>query len=242
LPPILAGDSTPLRPTIADGTIAFASYPFNPLPESVDSTSNSPIDLIYSFRLGGSDQDVGRGIAVAASGAAYVTGLTWWLNFPITPGAFQQYNGGGLCSDPPIPCSDAFVTKLNPDGSGLAYSTFLAGSDIDIGIGIAGGAMGMAYVTGETCSSDFPIRGAAFQPGRNPAGCEPWHPCADAFVAKFDLLPNPLTPTLMPTPTKTPTSTPATTLTPSPTLVSTLTPTPAAPAHRAWLPLILRER
>src|SRR5205823_6026005 len=78
--------------------------------------------LAYSTFLGGSDTEVGYGIAVDASGSAYVTGYTLSADFPTTPGAFDTtFNGGTY---------DAFVTKLNPAGSApLAYSTFLGGSD-----------------------------------------------------------------------------------------------------------------
>jgi hypothetical protein len=157
------------------------SYPFHPFPDSVDSLSDHPANLVYSFRFGGGDEDEGLEIAADASGAAYVTGLTWSLDFPITPGVFQQYNGGGLCGDPPIPCADAFVTRLNPGGGGLAYSTFLGGSDGDFGLGIAVGAGGAAYVTGYTYASDFPTTSGAFQ---GTCGSCPY--LGDAFIAKLN--------------------------------------------------------
>src|SRR5437867_10097 len=72
--------------------------------------------LLYSTYLGGSDFDTGVGIAVDASGNAYVTGRTFSTNFPTTAGSFQTTLGGG---------GDVFVTKLNPTGSALVYSTYL---------------------------------------------------------------------------------------------------------------------
>jgi murein DD-endopeptidase MepM/ murein hydrolase activator NlpD len=99
--------------------------------------------LTYATFLGGSDEDWGYGIAVDASGAAYVTGETDSSDFPTTPRAFDTgYNGN----------ADAFVVKLNVAGSGLAYATFLGGSGVEDGYGIAVDASGAAYVTG--CSGD----------------------------------------------------------------------------------------
>jgi hypothetical protein len=72
---------------------------------------------------------------------------------------------------------DAFVTKLNQDGSTLVYSTYLGGGDADVGVGIFVDAQGDAYVTGATVSTDFPTTPGVFQP--NSGGNE------DAFVAKI---------------------------------------------------------
>jgi hypothetical protein len=127
--------------------------------------------LIYSTYLGGSGGDFGRAIAVDASGNAYVAGQTSSTNFP-TVGPYQGAHGGGSV--------DAFVTKLNPAGSALVYSTYLGGSGGDFGYAIAVGASGNAYVTGTTFSTDFPTVGAyqgadgggydAFVTKLNPAG------------------------------------------------------------------------
>lgn len=115
--------------------------------------------LGYSTYLGGSGTDNGYGIAVDSSGNAYVTGVTFSTDFPTTPGAFETAcNGGGDCA-----YGDAFVTKLNPSGSALVYSTFLGGSNMDTGYGIAVDSSGNAYVTGQTFSSDFPVTPGAFQ-------------------------------------------------------------------------------
>jgi len=120
--------------------------------------------LVYSTFLGGSDDDLGHGIAVDADGNAYVTGFTASTDFPTTSGVFQSAHAGGsahdCCGGGPY---DAFVTKLNPAGSGLVYSTYLGGSSVDVGIGIAVDASGHAYVTGYTGSSNLPITPGAFQ-------------------------------------------------------------------------------
>ena len=119
--------------------------------------------LIYSTYLGGNGRygDQGSGIAVDASGNAYVTGFAA-PNFPTTPGAFQStYTQGTGCSPP---CPHAFITKLNATGSGLVYSTYLSGTDdFDYGSGIAVDSSGNAYVIGNTISSDFPTTPGAFQ-------------------------------------------------------------------------------
>ncbi|TMG74464.1 MAG: hypothetical protein E6H75_11965, partial [Betaproteobacteria bacterium] len=134
--------------------------------------------LVYSTYLGGSnggngtggaDTNEGAGIAVDADGNAYVTGFTGANDFPTTPGAFQSAFAGGW---------DAFVTKLNPTGSALVYSTYLGGSFLDGGSGIAVDSNGNTYVTGETQSSNFPTTVGAFQPAL--AGC------CDAFVTKLN--------------------------------------------------------
>jgi len=130
--------------------------------------------LIYSTFLGGSDFDTGVGIAVDASGNAYVTGSTASTNFPTTAGAFQTTlagpGGGSL--------TDAFVTKLNPTGTALVYSTYLGGRDFDNGEEVAVDAAGNAYVTGRTSSTDFPTTVAAFQTTSAGGG--------DAFVTKLN--------------------------------------------------------
>ncbi|WP_303803105.1 SBBP repeat-containing protein, partial [Alicyclobacillus macrosporangiidus] len=122
--------------------------------------------LVYSTYLGGSGGDAGNGIAVDSSGSAYVTGFTISPNFP-TQNPFQGALAGGF---------DAFVTKFNPAGNALVYSTYLGGSGNDEGFGIAVDSMGSAYVTGVTESPDFPTQNP-FQGAL--AGVE------DAFVTKF---------------------------------------------------------
>src|SRR5205814_9247046 len=89
---------------------------------------------------------------------AYVAGETVSSNFPTTAGAFQTTFGGGVFG-----AGDAFVTKLNPTGSALVYSTYLGGSSSDAGYGIAVDAAGNAYVTGGTGSTDFPTTAGAFK-------------------------------------------------------------------------------
>jgi hypothetical protein len=112
--------------------------------------------LVYSTYLGGSSDDFASRIAVDGLGDAYVTGSTDSKDFPTTPGAFQTNPGGPNGTD-------AFVTKLNPGGTALVYSTYLGGSSNDGGSGIAVDGAGDAFVTGVTQSPNFPTTPGAFQ-------------------------------------------------------------------------------
>jgi uncharacterized protein (TIGR03437 family) len=108
----------------------------------------------YSVRgFGGEER--GNAIAVDSAGSAYVTGWTQSADF-VVKGAIQPAKGAGIQS--------AFVSKLNPAGSALVYSTFLGNSSQDEGTGIAVDSSGNAYVTGRTFSKTFPITPGAFQP------------------------------------------------------------------------------
>jgi len=111
--------------------------------------------LVYATYLGGNTFDATGGMAVDSSGNVYVTGYTRSTNFPITPGAFQTTFGGGSY--------DAFVTKLNANGTALLYSTYLGGSGTDLGIDVAVDSSGDAYVTGWADSINFPLTSGAFQ-------------------------------------------------------------------------------
>jgi hypothetical protein len=107
--------------------------------------------LVYSTYVGGNNLDESYAVAVDATGAAYIAGYTYG-NFPTTAGVYDTtYNGGS---------ADAFVTKLNPAGTALVYSTYIGGSGIDIARDLAIDATGAVYITGETTSSNFPRRNA----------------------------------------------------------------------------------
>ena len=121
-------------------------------------------ELLYSTYVGGTDGgDYATGIAVDGAGDAYITGATEPEGvFPVTPGAFQTVTGG---------YEDAFVTKLNPTGTALIYSTYLGGSLPDYGYAIAVNGSGNAYVTGYTDSLNFPVTSGAYQTVNNaPSG------------------------------------------------------------------------
>jgi hypothetical protein len=122
--------------------------------------------LVYCTYLGGSGLDRGLDIAVDQSGNAYLAGRTQSTNFP-TVSPFQRALAG---------TEDAFMAKLAADGSRLLYSTYLGGSGVDYGMGVAVDPAGSAYVLGSTASSNLPASNA-FQ--SRPGGA------IDAFVAKL---------------------------------------------------------
>ncbi len=103
--------------------------------------------LSYSTFIGAGGNEQAFGIAVDAQGSAYVTGVTDLSLFPTTTGAFKQSSNFG----------GAFVTKFDPAGSSLIYSTYLAGSGSATGNSIAVDSAGNAHVTGFTSAPDFPI-------------------------------------------------------------------------------------
>ena len=135
----------------------------------------------YTTFIGGSALEEGNGIAVDSSGNAYVGGTTQSPDFPTTVGAFKRTGAAQNFAE-------AFVSKLNPAGTQLVYSTFIGGSNMEFGRRIAIDAAGNAYLTGQTKSSDFPTTANAFDRTLNiPANCPR---CAtdntDGFVTKLN--------------------------------------------------------
>jgi hypothetical protein len=153
--------------------------------------------LAYSTRLGGtvppfpfgpalpSDFEGAGALAVDGQGNAYVTGFTDFADFPTTPGALVTKT----------PCNSgiwdqAFVTKLNADGTALLFSTYLKGC------GQSGGAIiadpsGNVYVAGGTSSADFPTTPDALQGTIAPGMCGvngQAYLCSDAFLVKLNSL------------------------------------------------------
>lgn len=142
--------------------------------------------LVWATYLGGgaggntSGYDFARGLTVDQSGSVYVVGVTSSADFPTTQGSFKSMLG-------PTESGDAFVTKIDPSGSSLVYSTYLggqlygeepeAGDGTDEAKSVAVDSGGNAYVVGTTSNADFPVR-STIQPMI--AGG------TDAFVAKLD--------------------------------------------------------
>ena len=112
--------------------------------------------LVYSTYLGGSKNDAGYSIAIDSVENAYVTGYASSPDFPTTTGAYQT----SLATNASY---NAFITKLNPAGSALLYSTYLGGDNNDGGYSIATDNIGNAYVTGYASSPDFPTTTGAYQ-------------------------------------------------------------------------------
>ena len=116
----------------------------------VDSTGGS---LIFSTYMGGGLLDVSEDIAIDLNGNSFITGWTESTDLPVK-NAYQAQLSGSI---------DAFVTKLDPSGSSMSYSTFLGGKEDDIAHGIEVDHEGNAYIVGETNSTGFPTKNA-YQP------------------------------------------------------------------------------
>ena len=166
--------ANPYQATLAQGSSAFVSQVASP------STSSTVSSLTYSTYLSGTASSWGGGIAIReVSGqleGIYVVGTTLATDFPLV-NPYQTGMMGG---------SDVFVTKFDPFGTSLVYSTYIGGNHFDDGVGIAIDSAGNAYVTGDTKSYDFPIVDA-FQPtfvGGSSCGGQP-PLCADAFLLKL---------------------------------------------------------
>jgi hypothetical protein len=167
---VTGGSGSPSFPGVGGGSIQPANA--GGLSDAFVTKINAAGTAIaYSTFLGGADDDGGGGIAVDAAGAAYVTGFTDSTSFAGVGGSsLQPASGGGR---------DAFVTKIDPSGGAIVYSTFLGGSGGDGGFGIAADGAGNAYVTGITTSTAFPgVTASSIQPG-NGGG---W----DAFVTEIN--------------------------------------------------------
>jgi beta-propeller repeat-containing protein len=142
----------------------------------VTKLSPSGGSLIYSTILGGSSSDAGHAIAVDRFGSAYVGGETGSTDFPTTPGAFHPAPGS-------IDTNNGFVTKLSPSGSSFVYSLLLGGGDLDQIRAIALDTQHRVYVTGFTCSTNFPVTNA-FQPVTQSQNCADGG--GDAFVTRLN--------------------------------------------------------
>jgi uncharacterized protein (TIGR03437 family) len=126
--------------------------------------------ILFSMVLGGGGDDGAEALTLDAAGNIYLTGYTGSDRFPVTPNALQSQRRSG---------SEAFVSKLSPDGTSLFYSTFLGGNNDDSGRGIALDPEGNIYVAGLTNSTNFPTSSGAFQRFL-------FTTLFDAFVTKFD--------------------------------------------------------
>ena len=111
--------------------------------------------LIYSTYLGAAGDDSGSSIDVDDAGNIYVAGTTSSTAFP-TVNAYRSSNAG---------LADAFVTKLDPTGSTILYSTYIGGSGLDRADGIfVDRTSGAVFVAGrvDSSSTDFPTTTGAF--------------------------------------------------------------------------------
>jgi hypothetical protein len=176
-----------MRDVYISGSTLSTRYPVTPgaVQQVLRGTRNAyvaklridPPSLIYATYLGGSnDTTLGGSLAVDAAGAAYVIGSTLATDFPTTPNALQtSFAGAGIGGER---FGDAFVSKISPDGSTLLYSTYLGGLSGEIPTSIVVDSNGAAYVTGLTCSKNFPVTAGSYQTLHGGGDC-------DAFISKL---------------------------------------------------------
>src|SRR6266568_2173403 len=161
-----AGSSFPTTPGV------FQPAPFWPTAAIVLKLNATGTAAIYSTFLGGAGGSAGTGIAVDAAGNAYVVGMTDTGDiFPLV-NAFRSSFGG---------VQDAFITKFNPTGTAVIYSSLLGGSAKDEAHAVAIDPQGNAYIAGTTYSNDFPVV-RAFQPNKGVLNTS----VNNAFVAKVN--------------------------------------------------------
>ena len=135
-------------------------------------------DLIYSTFIGGSATEMQKDLKVDSLGNVYIIGFTNSANFPVTPNAFQKTINGS---------QDAFLTVLNPEGTGLIYSTFLGGSIVDRAWALAIDDNGTAYIQGITNSLNFPVTDDAYQKDKDGVNWSLRDPDDITFQNSFDL-------------------------------------------------------
>ncbi len=138
----------------------------------IDVTQTGFSGLVYSTYFGGSGDD--QALALSSSGNSFITGTTTSTDLPLVSTTFQGANAGG---------SDAFVAQFNPTSFGpssLIYTTYLGGSGNDVGRSILIGSGGVAYLTGDTTSTDFPTQNPLQAAHAADGGLR------DAFAAKLD--------------------------------------------------------
>ncbi len=188
------------------GTTASTNFPtFNALPGHAQisgvrdpNTGRFPVDafvtefdaggsnLIYSTYVGGNSSDVAYGIALDSSDDAYITGVTYSTNFPVTPNALIDHL---VCTNTFINNGNAFVTEITNGGGALVYSTYLGGTNYDTGRAITVDGSDNVLIAGYTSSTNFPTWNV-------PAGLSPYlngvpkkkggnDNSFDAFVTKF---------------------------------------------------------
>ena len=179
----------PVSPGAFQSTNNVASLVNTAFVAKFDPSGSGAASRVYATYLGGTNASAAYGIAVDASGHAYVTGHTFAPDFPM-----QNALQATCASCPPPSCGvggvscsgypDVFVSKMNSAGTGQLYSTFIGGSYDDFGRAIAVDGAGNAYITGSTASglasatTPFPITAGAFQSVTTVA--------YDAFITKVN--------------------------------------------------------
>ena len=163
LPQSVSG-STLLLP---NGNVGFQLGSYNPAQTlTIDPT------IQYSSFLGGSGNDKAYAVAADGSGDSYIAGITQSSNFPTTTGAYETSSPGGTA---------LFISKLNPTGQALVYSTYLSGptSSTSQLFGLAVDAAENVYITGTTGASNFPTTAGAYMTSPPASG-------SPSFVTKLN--------------------------------------------------------
>jgi uncharacterized protein (TIGR03437 family) len=149
--------------------------------------------ILYATYFGGSGDEIATGIAIDATGAAYITGATQSFNLPVTTGVVQgrfRGSGGQPITDFGVPfyiAGDGFVAKLNTAGTQWVWATYLGGQADDTPMAIAVDKSGNVFVAGCTISSDFPTTAGAFQRQFRGSDVEnPFFHLGDGFVTKLN--------------------------------------------------------
>lgn len=143
------------------------TYPYDVFVSKLGHHGDS---LIFSTFIGGDDGDYCYGMSLDRYNNIFLAGITWSLNFPVTPGAFS-YNSPGF--------PDIFLSKLNTDGSGLVYSSRFGHSSGCFANSVAVDKHDCAYITGFTGSLSYPVTTGAYSTTFNGG-------TSDVFISKFD--------------------------------------------------------
>jgi len=144
---------------VTPGALRTQSYASDPGSCFVTKFNPAANRILYATYLGGTVREACLAIAVDSTGAMYVAGATDSRDFPATPDTFQPT----FRAPSESPGFDGFITKINPAGNALVFSTFLGGPGTDVITGMAVDAQRNVYVTGFTNSPGFPVTQNAFQ-------------------------------------------------------------------------------
>jgi hypothetical protein len=114
--------------------------------------------MMFSTGWGGSGADAGRSVAIDNNFDIVVAGTTASTDFVTTPGAFRRTLAGTTCTVNTVPCRDAFVIRLSPDGRTVRYSTLFGGTEGETVQALALDHLGSPHIAGVTGSPDLPLR------------------------------------------------------------------------------------
>lgn len=130
-----------------DGTITFALGPYDPTRELIIDPALTYATYLDKLTVGVA------GIATDNAGSTYITGYTFFSTYGVTPGVFQTTCPACASNKP-----TAFITKLDPTGTRVVYSTFLGGTNYTQPFAIAVDASGDAIIGGRTFATDYPVK------------------------------------------------------------------------------------